>query len=60
VPLYTSGWPKGDYDVVCRLWSSSEGGTKIGDLDSVGAVYEAGTGTLHGMLAEEWTTFKII
>ncbi len=61
IPLVIgTGWSIGDYDVVCRLWTSSEGGTKVGDLDSIGEVYEAGTGTLTGLLDEKWITFKVI
>ncbi len=49
----------GTYQAKARAWENYSGGTKIGDLDSVGALYQAGTGVLTGILDEAVQTIVI-
>ncbi len=51
--------PAGTYQAKARAWENHVGGTKVGDLDSVGALYQAGTGVLTGMLDEATQTLVI-
>jgi len=55
----TGDIPVGTYQAKARAWETHSGGTKIGDLDSVGALYQAGTGVLTGILAEAVQTLVI-
>ena len=49
----------GTYQAKARAWENHSGGTKVGDLDSVGALYQAGTGVLTGVLDEAVQTLVI-
>ncbi len=49
----------GTYQAKARAWENHVGGTKLGDLDGVGALYQAGTGTLTGILDEAVKTLVI-
>ena len=51
--------PAGTYQAKARAWENHSGGTKVGDLDSVGALYQAGTGVLTGILDEAVQTLVI-
>jgi len=51
--------PAGTYQAKARAWENYSGGTKVGDLDSVGALYQAGTGVLTGILDEAVQTLVI-
>jgi len=51
--------PAGTYLAKARAWENHSGGTKISDLDSVGALYQAGTGVLTGILDEATQTLVI-
>ena len=51
--------PAGTYQAKSRAWETHSGGTKISDLDSVGALYQAGTGVLTGILDEAVKTLVI-
>ena len=51
--------PSGTYLAKARAWENHSGGTKVGDLDSVGVLYQAGTGTLTGILDEATQTLVI-
>jgi len=51
--------PAGTYQAIARAWENYSGGTKVGDLDSVGALYEAGSGVLTGILDEAVQTLVI-
>ena len=55
----TGDIPAGTYQAKARAWETHVGGTKISDLDSVGALYQAGTGTLTGILDEAVQTLVI-
>ena len=60
VTINASGdFPAGTYLAKARAWENHSGGTKVGDLDSVGAVYQAGTGILTGILDEATQTIVI-
>lgn len=60
VTLSASGdIPTGTYLAKARAWENHSGGTKIANLDSVGAVYQAGTGVLTGILDEATQTLVI-
>lgn len=49
----------GTYLAVARAWENHSGGTKAGDLDSIGAVYDGGTGVLTGILDEATATLVV-
>ena len=51
--------PAGTYQAKARAWENHSGGTKVGDLDSVGELYQAGTGVLTGILDEATQTLVI-
>ena len=51
--------PAGTYLAKARAWENHSGGTWIYDLDSVGALYQAGTGTLSNALDESTQTLVI-
>jgi len=51
--------PAGTYQAKARVWENHSGGTKVSDLDSVGALYQAGTGVLTGILDEAVRTLVI-
>jgi len=53
VTIHASGdIPAGTYLAKARAWENHSGGTKAGDLDSVGEFYQSGTGSLTGILDE--------
>ncbi len=49
----------GTYLAKARAWETHSGGTKVGDLDSIGALYNGGTGILTGILSEATQTLII-
>ena len=51
--------PAGTYQAKARAWENHSGGTKVSDLDSVGELYQAGTGVLTGILDEATQTLVI-
>ena len=51
--------PARTYLAKTRAWENHSGGTKVSDLDSVGALYQAGTGVLTGILDEATQTLVI-
>ena len=55
--------PAGTYQAKARAWENRSGGTKISDITSggqvVGALYQAGTGSLTGILDESVKTLVI-
>jgi len=60
VTIDVTGVPAGSYLGKCRAWTSYTGGTKVADLidtsgNIVGAVYQAGTGTLNAPILDEMT-----
>ncbi len=55
----TGNIPAGTYQAKARAWENHSGGTKVADLDSIGAIYQAGTGVLTGILDEAVQTLNI-
>lgn len=51
--------PAGTYLAKARAWENHSGGTEVAPLDSVGALYQAGTGVLTGILDEATQTLVI-
>lgn len=51
--------PAGTYLAITRAWENYSVGTKVGDLDSVGVLYQGGTGSLTGILDEATQTLVI-
>ena len=51
--------PAGTYLAITRAWENYSVGTKVTDLDSVGVLYQAGTGSLTGILDEATQTLVI-
>jgi len=60
VTIHGSGdLPAGTYLAIAKAWENHSGGTKVADLDSVGALYQAGTGALTGELDRATQTLII-
>ncbi len=55
----TGDVPAGTYLAKTRVWKNYSGGTKAGDLNSVGVFYQGGTGVLTGILDEATQTLVI-
>ena len=51
--------PARTYQAKARAWENHSGGTKVGNLDSIGAIYQAGTGVLTGILDEAIKTLVV-
>ena len=51
--------PAGTYQAKARAWENHSGGTEVAPLDSVGMLYQAGTGSLTGILDEAIQTLVI-
>jgi len=45
--------PAGTYQAKARAWADYTAGTKAGDLDSVGILYQAGTGSCNPPILDE-------
>jgi len=52
--------PAMTYLAKCRAWTDHTPGTKVGDLDSIGVLYQAGTGSLHPPILDEATQTLVI
>ena len=51
--------PARTYLAIAKAWETHSGGTKVADLDSIGALYQAGTGVLTGELDAATQTLVI-
>ena len=60
VTIHASGdVTAGTYTAIAKAWENHSGGTKVADLDSIGALYHGGTGVLTGELDRATQTLVI-